>query len=234
MLMDKYFYFPSVGLPTGMGLDLPLSSSTTSSPSISLWDDFVSGSITVGQAYISATTTTTLAVAAVTTSEPGGAITITGSAAAGNAGIRTAVPMRISSGKAFVYTARLKSATITDGIYVGMEAGNANPFTSTNCKGAFFYINAADIRYGVLGSAGGALGTGTTISSGQSLVANTYVDLSICWTGSEACFFVNGVLVGKVTTASPVGCDLYPVLGTQYIAAAKTITVDYHGFQLQR
>ena len=233
MLMDKYFYFPSVGLPTGMGLDLPLSSSTTSSPSISLWDDFVSGTITAGQAYISATTTATAAIAAVTSGEAGGAITITGSGTAGNAGYRTTVPVRITSGKAFVYTVRLKSATITDQIYVGMEAGNANPFTGTTCKGAYFYINAASINYKVIGSAGGVLST-SVIASGQSLVADTYVDLAICWTGSEACFFVNGVLVGKVTTVSLVGCDLYPVLGVQNTAATKVITVDYHGFQLQR
>jgi hypothetical protein len=127
----------------------------------------------------------------------------------------------------------VKSASIVDGIYVGMEAGNANPFTGTNCKGAVFYITAADIKYAAIGSAGAALGAGTTTSTGLSLVANTYVDLAICWTGSETCFFVNGALVAK-STVSLAGLDLYPVLGVQRVSADKVLTVDYHGFQMQR
>jgi hypothetical protein len=233
MYTDKHFYFPFSGLPTGVGLDQPLSLTGGATPAISFWDDFVSGSITAGQAYISATTTTTLAVAAVTSAEPGGAITVTGSTANGNAGVRTTVPVRTSAGKAFTWSARVKSASIVDGIYVGMEAGNANPFTGTNCKGAVFYITAADIKYAAIGSAGAALGAGTTTSTGLSLVANTYVDLAICWTGSETCFFVNGALVAK-STVSLAGLDLYPVLGVQRVSADKVLTVDYHGFQMQR
>jgi hypothetical protein len=234
MYTDKHFYFPFVGLPTGVGLDQPLSLTGGATPAISFWDDFVSGSITLAQAYSTATTGSTNTVAAVTSGEPGGAITITGSAANGNAGIRTNMPVRISAGKAFTYSVRLKSASITDGIYVGMEAGNANPFTSTNCKGALFFITSADIKYGAIGTAGASLATaGTTISTGLSLVANTYVDLAICWTGSETCFFVNGALVAK-STVSLAGLDLYPVLGVQRTTADKVLTVDYHGFQMQR
>jgi len=144
------------------------------------------------------------------------------------------VPVRTSAGKAFTYSVRLKSASITDGIYVGMEAGSANPFSGTNCKGALFYINAADIKYGAIGTAGASLATAaTTTSTGLSLVANTYVDLAICWTGSQTCFFVNGALVAK-STVSLAGLDLYPVLGVQRVSADKVLTVDYHGFQMQR
>jgi ribosomal protein L11 len=234
MYTDKHFYFPFVGLPTGVGLDQPLSLTGGATPAISFWDDFVSGSITAGQAYASATTTATLGVTAVTSAEPGGAIQVAVTGTAGNAGIRTNMPVRISAGKAFTYSVRIKAPSIVDTIYVGMEAGSANPFTGTNCKGALFFINAADIKYGAIGTAGASLATpSTTISTGLSLVANTYVDLAICWTGSETCFFVNGALVAK-STVSLAGLDLYPVVGAQNTTGNKNVIVDYHGFQMQR
>jgi hypothetical protein len=220
-------------LPTGVGLDQPLSLTGGATPAISFWDDFVSGSITAGQAYASATTTATLGVTAVTSAEPGGAIQVAVTGTAGNAGIRTNMPVRISAGKAFTYSVRIKAPSIVDTIYVGMEAGSANPFGASACKGAVFFINAADIKYAAIGSAGAALGAGTTTSTGLSLVANTYVDLAICWTGSETCFFVNGALVAK-STVSLAGLDLYPVVGAQNTTGNKNVIVDYHGFQMQR
>jgi hypothetical protein len=220
MLMDKYFYFPQFGIPTGAGVEIPTGVVTQ----FSYFEDFINapaGSLS----KVDTSTTGTLASATGATVYTG-EVTLTTNATAGSSFAKTLSTVQFQAGKPASFVGRVKCAASTSYL-VGLLPLTGDLFSS-GFIGATFWISGTDVRYAVA-SAGTTLNTSNTTSTGITLTAGSYLNCAIAWDGvGQVMFFINGTRVASVASTALIGVAMYPGFGIQN-SAAQVISCDYLG-----
>jgi hypothetical protein len=221
MFMDKYFYFPQFGVATGAGVDIP----TGVVNQFSFFEDFYG---TVAGSISKVDTTTTAALASVTgTTSSTGEVTLTTNTTAGSSFAKGLSTVQFQAGKPASFVGRVKCAASTSYL-VGLLPLSGDLFSS-GFTGAAFWVSGTDVRYVVSGT-GISLGAGTTTTSGTTLAAGSWLNCAIAWNGvNQILFYINGTLVGTVTSTALVGVAMYAGFGIQNAAAAQVISCDYLG-----
>jgi len=141
-------------------------------------------------------------------------------------------PFKLEAAKYQVFEARVNLAD-ADGMsfFAGLAITNANPFSGSLTDYVGFFATDGSIKYGcgknnnnVPGS--GTSGNETDADSGVDFVDATNVTLQVAINGiTEARFYVDGVLVGKVTSNLPDDELLTTHVGM--VGSGETISVDY-------
>lgn len=167
--------------------------------------------------------TPTIAVAAV----EGGAILQTNTAGIADSAYlqKTGASFSFESGKKVWFKARFQVSDATESsIVFGLQVVDTTPLAVSN--GMYFLKSDGAATYSFISMTGSAATTAAAIGT---LTAATMVELSYYYDGgTEAQYFIDGVLAGRMTIATlPAGAVTVSFGMANGEAAAKTMTTDY-------
>jgi len=191
-------------------------------------------------AYASAdwTVTATGSTTQALTAGDGGLLLITNSAANADVCSLQKVPaaFAFTAGKKAFFRAKFQvNDASASTVIVGVQNTNANPLTATD--GIYFSKAAASTSVSLISRLNATTGS-TTVASVATLANNTQITMGWYWDGGSVLqYAVNNVVLGSINPSTGFIPDT-TVTPTLYIkngaAAAKTMTVDYVFFAIER